>query len=324
MVNLNGIVDPVDRPTSVESEGLAWVELVVSGKATRADLSALARWRSRSEAHREAFAAAVKVHQFVGEHERTERDRFEPSFLERVSTRRSALMGAVAVGLGGYAAVKPPLGLWPSYAELTSDYRTAVGERRLIAPAPGVSVQMNTRSSVSLRSGSRGPGIDLIGGEIAVASQRDSAKPFTVHIGGNRVYAGNGGFDVRYDEGGTCVTCLEGRVGIESSNGRLELARGQQTRATEAGFGRRTAVDLNIVTAWQRGLIIFHNASLETIVSEINRYRPGKIVITNSSLAKNRFNGEFRISRLEDALPQIAKVANASVTQLPGGIVVLS
>jgi transmembrane sensor len=324
MAILNGIDDPVDLPTPIEREGLAWVELVVSGKATRADLQALAKWRGQSRAHHESFAAAVKVHRLIGEHIETDLDYFSPSFLERASTRRSAILGFAVVGLGGYAAVNPPLSLWPSYAELASDYHTATGERRQIGLTTGISVQMNTRSSVSLRSGTGGPGIELVNGEIAVSAEQAFPKPFFVHVGTNRVFANQAGFDVRYDGNKTCVTCLKGRVGIEGSWGRFDLTARQQAQASNAGFGHLTTVDPNLVTAWQRGAIIFHDESLDTVVSEINRYRPGKIVITNSSLARTRFSGEFSILRLEDALHQIAKVANASATQLPGGIVVLS
>lgn len=324
MTILNDIADSADCPTVIEREGSAWVELIVSGNATRADLSALAQWRAQSKDHDQAFATAVKVHKLVGLHQKTEKDSFVPTFLERVSTRRSAMMGLAAIGFGSYAAVRPPFDLWPSYAELASDYRTTAGERRNIAVVPGISVQMNTRSSVSLPSGSANPKIVLVDGEIAVSTQKMYSGPLTVQMGSNRVLAGMGGFDVRYDASGTCVTCLTGQIEIEGADGRFSLVSRQQVRTAEGGFTRPKVVDLHVVTAWQRGLLIFHDASLATVVTEINRYRPGRVVIANASLAQNRFSGEFSISRLEDALRQIEMVAKASAVQLPGGIVVLS
>lgn len=324
MASLNGIDDLSVPLTPLEREGLAWVELFLTGRATRADLSALAEWRHKSKAHGDAFAAAVKVHKYVAQYSVSEKDHFAPSFLERASTRRSAVLGMAAIGIVGYSAMKPPFGLWPSYAELACDYRTATGEQRKIALSADVSIEMNTGSSVSLPSGPHGVGVDLIKGEIAVSARREFSKPFTVRAGTARILANQGGFNLRYDERGTCVTCLEGRVEIEKTGQRLTLVSRQQVRTVEGGFSRPITVDPEAATAWQRGFIIFHDAALETVVAEINRYRPGRVVIANSSLARDRFSGEFRIERLEDALHQITRVTNASATKLPGGVIVLS
>ena len=47
------------------------------------------------------------------------------------------------------AEMRPPLDLWPSLADLASDYRTGTGERRNV-DIGGVSVELNTRSSLNV------------------------------------------------------------------------------------------------------------------------------------------------------------------------------
>jgi transmembrane sensor len=79
-----------------------------------------------------------------------------------------------------------------------------------------------------------------------------------------------------------------------------------------------------LVTAWRSGLIIVENATLDSVVAEINRYRPGKIVVMNSQLERERLSGEVRIDHIQYAVDQIQKVTRASVTALPGDILVLS
>ena len=59
------------------------------------------------------------------------------------------------------------------------------------------------------------------------------------------------------------------------------------------------------------------------MVSEINRYRPGHVLVVDDKLARSRLNGRFRIDRLDTVFVQIREVLGASVTELPGGIVLL-
>ncbi len=56
---------------------------------------------------------------------------------------------------------------WISSAtiELRADYRTGTGERRRVALADGASVELNTRTSVDLRTDLAIPTIELISGE---------------------------------------------------------------------------------------------------------------------------------------------------------------
>ncbi|MCW4463868.1 twin-arginine translocation signal domain-containing protein [Sphingomonas sp. BT-65] len=70
--------------------------------------------------------------------------------------RRSFLAGsgAIAAGLAGVLVLRdPPLGLWPSFAELLADYRTGPGQRQKLVPMAGIELELNTRSSLSLDGG---------------------------------------------------------------------------------------------------------------------------------------------------------------------------
>jgi transmembrane sensor len=83
-------------------------------------------------------------------------------------------------------------------------------------------------------------------------------------------------------------------------------------------------VDLAQVDAWRRGLLIFSDEPLSQVVDEINRYRPGRIVLANRRLGGIPVNAVFQLDRMDRALSQIREVADARVTTLPGGVVMLS
>ena len=60
------------------------------------------------------------------------------------------------------------------------------------------------------------------------------------------------------------------------------------------------------------------------LVEEINRYRPGKIVLMNGDLGHRMISGTFHLDHLDDFIGQARGLFGASVRSLPGGIVLLT
>ncbi len=59
-------------------------------------------------------------------------------------------------------------------------------------------------------------------------------------------------------------------------------------------------------------------------MDEVNRYRLGKIIITNEAIKRRIVNGTFQIDKLGNFVPQVQQLFGARVTSLPGGVVLLS
>ncbi len=68
----------------------------------------------------------------------------------------------------------------------------------------------------------------------------------------------------------------------------------------------------------------FTTRPLAEVIEEINRYRPGRIVITNSDLARRVVNGTFRRDQLDTFIAQVQQLFGAKVTTLPAGLTLLS
>lgn len=310
----------------VRDEGLAWVELLVSGQATAADTEALRLWRARSPHHAHALGEAMRLLRAA------ERLAREPAVAATASpsragpSRRAMLAGgAIAAGVGGLMLARPPAELWPSLFELMADARTGIGERRSIALAEGVGVELNTRTSVAFSRGRHGDGLDLIAGEAMVESARADGRPVFVTAGGGRISAaGAAAFNVRRDAGSACVTCTAGRVTVEQAGRRVDLGPRQQVVYSDGGLGAVEAVDPAVALAWRRGFLIFRDTPLDTVVGELNRYRAGRIVLANGTLARRSVYGAFRTDRTDAIITQIQQLAGARVTRLPGGVVLLS
>jgi transmembrane sensor len=234
-----------------------------------------------------------------------------------------------AAAAAAVLVVDPPLGLWPSWLELSADYRTATGEQRQITLAEDVSISLNTQTSIALRSaGGASDRIELIAGEAMVSTlpqpSRQTSRLFTVVAGNGQTAAtGDARFNLRRSEGSVCVTCLQGDVSVQCGAAQLQLPAGRQVIYSARGIEPPVAADLAMVTAWQDGIVIFDATPLAEVVVEINRYRPGRIILANAALGQEKFSARFRIANIDRVLGQIEQVFGAKVTALPGGIMLL-
>lgn len=314
--------------TRVESEAWEWVMSFASGTARPDDLAALRQWSARSPAHREAFDRISRTWRGLGAVGATMPVVPAAAAPRPMPGRRLLVGGALAVAAAGVAAavVRPPLGLWPSFTELTADYRTEPGQKRRIALGDDVAIELNTRTSVSLRPGAGRPGgtIELITGEAVISAMSPVAGPVTVVAAGGRVMATSARFNLRRDDAGRVgVACLEGSVEISCGGATLSLTAGQQVVYSGDGMGRTTGVDAAMVTAWQQGLVIFRSTPVTEVVAEVNRYRPGRVILTNAALGQRELNARFRIADIDRVVTQIEQVFGAHARTLPGGIVLL-
>jgi transmembrane sensor len=314
-------LDPIDR------EAQDWVVRFASGEATSDDLQEGKRWCEQSPAHAAAFARASRLWDGLGPGAFAG----QPHVGRRAAlvrmTRRAVIGGAVAASAAGAAAlvVRPPFALWPSWSELTADYRTATGEQRHITLAGRASIEMNTQTSIVVRRGtSAGGQIELVAGEAMIATLPGASAPLTVTAGEGRAQASNARFNLRRDRAAACVTCLDGTVQVEYGTATLALQERQQITYDGRGLGKIAAVDPAVVTAWQDGMLIFHATPLRQVIEDVNRYRPGRIILMNEQLAARLFSADFHIRNVDAVIPQIQRLFGAKVTSLPGGIVLLS
>jgi transmembrane sensor len=321
-------LDPLQR------EAVGWVQRLVSGHATSEDVEELKLWRNRSAAHAAAFAEASRAWNDVGPAGRSLRSRGgELALLAPVRrpavSRRLVLGGGLAAAAAfAYGMVRPPLDLWPSLSELNADYRTATGEQRSVTLAETVSVRMNTQTSIALQSsGGEGERIRLIAGEASFATAPGARRSLSVLAGDGTASTREAQFDVRHmarTEATVCVTCFDGSVRIEHPAGQIALGPGQQIRYDAKALSRVVDVDRESASDWQRGIVVFRSTPLLDVVEEINRYRPGRIILLSEALGRKPVNGRFRVDQMDEILLRLEQAFNAKVQTLPGGVVLLS
>ncbi|UQV44236.1 DUF4880 domain-containing protein [Janthinobacterium lividum] len=311
--------DTADSDADIGQQAAAWWARLRSDDFTQADAAALRAWCARSPAHARAWRELKQVWQALDPalQEAAPQRAAVLAFPPRPG-RRAFLGGALAAGVA-MLALRPPLGAWPSLQDLSADYRTGTGEQRQVALSQQMTVQMNTQTRINVRAPEA---IELLDGEAEILAS-GARQPVTVVAGAGRLLAQSARFNVRHTDDAVCVTCLAGAVEVHWQQRRQTLDAGQQLVYDERGVQAATAAPEE-ASAWRTGALSFVGKPLADVVDEINRYRPGRVVLRNAELGRRLVRMRFSIGQTDGALAMIRDLYGAQMTSLPGGIVLLS
>jgi transmembrane sensor len=223
----------------------------------------------------------------------------------------AASLAVVAVMLTVMSGALPPF--W-------ADVHIGTGEQRTLPLADGSRIVLNTQAAVSIRYSGEIRRVDLLAGEAAFQVAKDAARPFVVQVQGGEVRAAGTEFIVHRTNKTVVVTVTDGVVDVTASGDRVAIpARvqaGQRVQYGASGIGPIQPVDLRVATAWQRGKLIFEAAPIETVVEEINRYRPGRVLVLNDALARHPVSGVFDLDRLDTAVSTIEQTLPVTTYRL--------
>lgn len=318
--------DPRDlvehKDTAIGEQAAAWWARLRADDFTQADANALRAWCARSPEHARAWRELQQLWQALDP--ALSRAAAAPQRAHVLAFplrpgRRAFLGGALAAGVA-VLALRPPLGAWPSLQEFAADYRTGTGEQRQVALSQQMSVQMNTQTRIDVRAPES---IELLGGEAEILAS-GARQPVSVLAGAGRLLAQSARFNVRHTDDAVCVTCLAGAVEVVWQQRRQTLDAGQQLVYDERGVQAATAAQAGEASAWRTGALSFVGKPLSQVVDEINRYRPGRVLLRNAELGRRLVRMRFSIGQTDGALAMIRDLYGAQMTSLPGGIVLLS
>jgi transmembrane sensor len=326
----------------IEATAAQWVVRLGGGPLQGDERHALERWLAEDPAHIAAFdlaratwaeLGALKAHPGALTHDLTlvrARPPVRDQQWRRVRTgmvRAAAAVALVAV-FGGAAA------FWAGnpLLALAADYRTAPGETRSVMLADGSTVELDASSALAVHFNGRERRVELLAGQayFTVAPVRDvETRPFVVGAMNGTAQALGTQFVVDRDSGQAQVTAAEHQVRVSvTSPGNAQrfviLSPGQTVRYDPAsGIDSVTQANIGEATAWRHGRLIFDKVPLAAVVTELNRYRRGRIVLATSGLAARRVSGVFETNDLSEALTAITRELGVRTVALPPFVTIL-
>ncbi|NWC00009.1 FecR family protein [Pseudomonas gingeri] len=236
-----------------------------------------------------------------------------PARLKRRPLLRYAVAAgvvAVALGLGLFSGLNHP-------APYDATFASVLGERRHVALPDGSIIDLNSRSRVRVHYQRDRREVELEQGEAMFSVEHDSSRPFVVQAGVGKVTVTGTRFDVRRDPAQTRVVVEAGTVKVQGREAAddefVSLTAGLGTRVDAQGrVAAAQAINLEELTAWRSGKLVFNNASLAEVVAEVSRYRDKPLSVATPAVGNLRLTSVFKVNdtdALLRALPSILPVA---------------
>lgn len=317
--------------TDIDDAALEWFTRLRGG-ASAADSAAFERWIAASPSHRQAFRRVQSLWSAAdspGARVAQEESEILSVYLDtmdRAKVRRKARKRGVATVIVGLAVLGGAIALErPNlFQDIRADVVSARGERRNIALPDGSTVLLDADSALAQHFTNSDRRIVLLRGA-AYFSVVKGAQPFVVEAADGTIEVLGTKFDVRLESAEAIVTVARGRVAITARNVShyASLEPGQQVRFDSEGVGSVRSVDVSEFMAWHEGRFVFYQARFADVIDELQRYRPGRLIIANAALREHRVSGSFTLDDPEAALDSLRSTVNFETYSVLGRLTVL-
>lgn len=295
---------------SLSDEAIERLVRLHSGGAGAAERMDFLRWRGLSMDHERAAREAEALWGALPE------TRHAEDYRRRVRRPRRWLALAAAACV---AAIAITIALPEPLAGLYSDYATRTGERRMLELADGSRVWLNSDSALSVDFSPQQRRLRLHSGEALFEVAKDAARPFIVEARGGEVRAVGTRFDVDSRGPQVRIDVTEGVVQVNSAGSEpVRLSAGERLSYREAAAPEPVQpLDLSSASAWQRGKLIFNQRPLGEVLDELERYVPGRIVLTDNALRQHKVSGVFDLKDPDALLKTLERLQPVKVTHMP-------
>lgn len=236
---------------------------------------------------------------------------------------RSAAIAAMIVLVGGTAW------WWLSFAVTVTDYHTARGEQRAVMLADGTSMEMNTDTAVTVRLWGRGRQIVVEKGEAYFTVAHDPTRPFEVIASNGRIHDIGTQFSVYKQTDRVLVAVESGLVRVDPPTNGATSAEGHVVGPGERAMYMATGqwatlarVEPAQIAVWRQGALRFDGISLAEAITEVERYRPGRILLADPALGETRIRGVFNSRNLDEFFTALPTIVPVEITLRSGDLII--
>ena len=318
---------------SITEAAADWAVRLHAGALTEQEQAELRQWIACDSRHEAALRFAEQTWAALGDVHKDEpvhRQRPPSAALPvRRPTRRRAWQRAAAVALVVVAAGVGWLRGPDALLQLQADYVTQKGEIRTVHLADGSTVELDSASAIRLDYDGVQRRVSLVQGSAIfdVAPMKGAeTRPFVVQSAGAQTRALGTRFVVeREGERQAWVGVLQHSVEValqtvpKQGAGERVLKEGQAARySLQDGVVPLDQFDVERATSWRRGVLIFDRLPLAKVIEQLNRYRPGRVVLTNTALGDREVSGVFRLDMLDTALATLTQELQVQRLDLAG------
>ncbi len=268
----------------LNAEASAWLARLHGPRGADAEVP-LQDWLRGDPAHQDAFERATELWDIL--------PGAAALATPEVRAQRRFMPMAIAASILALVAV----GTTTLYLNRAPVFDTGAGEQRTATLDDGSRIALNTDSHVTVAFDRGTRQVTLDRGEALFEVAHDTARPFIVVAGDERIKALGTSFVVRRDAERVRVTLLRGKVEVTRAGERPQLlavlAPGERVSAAAQAAPILDRPALDAVTAWRRGELLFRDTPLSEAVAEVNRYGQDRVVVNDARLGALPISGVF-------------------------------
>lgn len=285
-----------DRGTMVAEEAAGWFVRLRDAALPDAQRHDFAVWLRQSPHHAEAFQEMAQLWSGL---DSLPHHVLDPDFAE--SRRGTGLSRRQWLGGAAVAAGIAALGMWtvtPS-DDITAAFRTP----KSLTLAPGASIDLDSLSAIAELAGGHNPTAHLRHGQLLAEVERPAGQGISLIVPFGTVHAAKAAFNLKVERRRALLSVRAGHVTVRRQKGG-EIILGA---LTELPFGADVIDPVRKITAsrvapWRNGHLVFDRTLLVDAVDDINRYRPGRVLIGDPRLDDRPVTGHFDLTEADSAL----------------------
>lgn len=307
----------------LDEQAVAWFIRLRADNVTSEEKTSFLRWLNQADAHRDTFNEIstlwgdADLLQALGE--TAKKHRIAPQKKTALIHFKLPLAMAACLVL-----------TWLFHGELAilmqGDYSTRVGERKTVYFDDGSTAMLNTDSSIAVSMDGPQRRVELLKGEVYFEVKPDPSRPFIVQADHSTTQVLGTRFFVHEKSDSDEVKVVSGRVevtGRRTLQPPVILHDREAVSIDAAGLGETLLLDSALATSWVNGFLVFENAPLESVISQIRRYRTGMVVYKDNALRELKINGRINLRESDDMLKVLGKNLSVKMTYLTDWLVIV-
>lgn len=306
----------------IDEQAVAWFIRLRADNVTSEEKTSFLRWLNQADLHREAFNEISKLWDDTGLLQALG----EAAQKHRIAPKRKATLINFKLPLAMAACLALTL-LFSNKLEILiqGDYSTRVGERKTVYFDDGSTAMLNTDTSIAVSMDGPQRRVELLKGEVYFEVKPDPNRPFIVQADYSTTRVLGTRFFVHEKSDSDEVKVVSGRVEVSDRRTLqqpLILHDREAVSVDAAGLGE-TQLPAALSTSWVNGFLVFENASLESVIGQIRRYRTGVVVYKDNTLRELKINGRINLRESDDMLKVLGKNLSVKMTYLTDWLVIV-
>ncbi|WP_374649924.1 DUF4880 domain-containing protein [Dongia sp.] len=299
---------------SLTDQAAFWFVRLRDESLSAAERAECTAWLARSPAHAAAMSEMAEIWRALDA--ASYAASIAPPPAGRSVARRKFL--AAGLGLSSLAAVAG----WSAMS--ARGIRAPLGGRLRVDLASDAALELDSFSALEIGAREPHPSATLRHGQVYVQAMRPAGRFIALQVPFGEVRAEQAGFNLKLERRRALVSVLSGRVEIHAGAGGMVEIGPLTTRS----FGAELHDDARPiaparVAPWRAGRLIFERTLLADAIDDLNRCRPGHIMIGDPRLDDLLVTGSFDTAHCDAALESLLGAFSLKRLNLGGSLQIL-